>query len=216
MRAAYHWALLLHVALLQYFAVLLGDETGFLRGWAALELGTVLVDQGELLCRRCHAVSAHLRHRGLLVLQAVHLLHVQELLLDQVVLVVVLELLEARREVHLLALAKVVVRQAVQVHLVELLRLLRLSALAVLSHPVVLALGPALAQRLPLVLLRACQLALPIKGHALTESTVLRQAAEHDLPALEAVLALLRLQLEIAGAFDMILLDDVVERDQVG
>ena len=68
------------------------------------------------------------------------------------------------------------VRQAIQVHLVELLRLLRLSTLAVLCHPVVLALGPTLAQRLPLVLLRARQLTLPVQGHALAESTILRQA----------------------------------------
>lgn len=216
LRATYHWALLLHVILLQYLCVLLADEVGFLRGRAALKLGAVLVDQGELLRRRRHAVAAHLRHRRLLVLQIVHLLHVEELLLDQVVLVVVLELLgEARREVHLLGLAQVVVRQTVQVHLVELLRLLRLSALAVLSHPIVLALGPALAQRLPLVLLRARQLTLPVQGHALAESAVLRQAAQHDLSALKAVLALLWLQLKITGAFDVILLYDVVEWDQV-
>ena len=66
---AHHWTLLL-VALLQRLGdgLLLTDEVGLLRCRAALYLRTVLVDQGELLGGRGHAVASHLRHRRLLVL----------------------------------------------------------------------------------------------------------------------------------------------------
>ena len=123
LRGADHRTLLLHFILLQRLVdrLLLADEVGFLGGRAALDLGAVLVDQGELLGWRGHAVASHLRHRWLLVRQVVHLLHVEELLLDQVVLVVVELLRVAWREGHLLGFAQVVVRQTVQVHLIELL-----------------------------------------------------------------------------------------------
>lgn len=155
--------------------------------------------------------------------QTVDLLHVEVLLLHHVFLVVMLlELLrETGREVHLLGLAQVVVSQTVQVHLVELLRLLRLHALVVLlidchsRHPVVLALWPALAECLPLVLLRAAQLALSVQWHAWADSAILGDA-QHYLSALQAVLALLGLQLEITRALHVILLLYVIERYQVG